>query len=48
MNRVALEMVELVALMGRLALRSRNTVVEISNIVKRVVAAKTAAIHIGV
>ena len=43
-----MEMVELLALMGRFALRSRNTVVEIRYVVKRVVAAITAAIHIGV
>ncbi|HEX9213252.1 MAG TPA: hypothetical protein VF901_22315 [Bradyrhizobium sp.] len=38
-------MVELTALMGRFALRSHNTVVEIRYDVKRVVAAKPAAKH---
>jgi len=42
---VALEMVELTALMGRLALRLHDTVVEIGYYVKRVVAAEIAAIR---
>jgi hypothetical protein len=45
---VLLEMVELAALMGPLALRSHITVVENEYDVKRVVAAKTAAIRAAV
>jgi hypothetical protein len=41
-------MVELIALMGRVALRLRSTVVEIGYYVKRVVAAKIAAIRVDV
>ncbi|MGX1321781.1 hypothetical protein AB7M17_005234 [Bradyrhizobium sp. USDA 377] len=41
-------MIELVALMGRVALRSPDTVVEIEYDVKRVVAARIAAIRAGV
>ena len=45
---VALEMMEFVGSMGRFALRSPNTVVAIVDYVKRVVAAKIAAIRAGV
>jgi hypothetical protein len=41
-------MVELIALMGRVALRLHSTVVEIGYYVKRVVAAKIAAIRVDV
>jgi hypothetical protein len=44
---VVLEIVELIALMGRSALRLLNTVVEIGYYVKRVVAANPAANHAG-
>jgi hypothetical protein len=47
-ERVALEMVELIALMGRVALRLHSTVVEIGYYVKRVVAATIAAIRVDV
>jgi hypothetical protein len=39
---------ELAALTGKVAQRSDNTVVEIGCEVKRVIAAKTAAIHVDV
>jgi hypothetical protein len=41
-------MVELIALMGRVALRLHSTVVEIGYYVKRVVAANIAAIRVDV
>ncbi|MCW2085849.1 hypothetical protein ABIE85_000870 [Bradyrhizobium diazoefficiens] len=40
-------MIELIALLGRVALRLHDTVVEIGYYVKRVVAANTAAIRVG-